>query len=119
MSYGTCKNCGCTDDNACMHPDHGPCYWIDEEHEMCSHCYVEEIANDPATERAQPDFFSDLYNIVFPDPPDKTVECCRCGDIHQWSERLRVPEGCWEVYRCPICADESYFTCESLNGCES
>ena len=90
-----------------MHPLHGPCYWIDDEHEMCSHCYVEEIANDPATERTK---------AV---PADKTVECCHCGDIHQWSERLIVPEESWKVYRCNICANESYFTCESLNESES
>lgn len=51
MSYGTCKHCGCTDNTACNHPDYGPCWWIDREHEICSHCYIQEIKNDPATER--------------------------------------------------------------------
>ncbi len=47
--YGVCKICGCTDSNACQHPDHGACWWIDDEHELCSHCYVEEIRTDSAT----------------------------------------------------------------------
>lgn len=51
MSYGTCKHCGCTDNTACNHPEHGPCWWIDREHEICSHCYIQEINDDPATER--------------------------------------------------------------------
>lgn len=50
QAAGTCKKCGCTYDNACTHPDHGPCWWIDDNQDMCSHCYIEDIANDPATE---------------------------------------------------------------------
>ena len=38
MSYGTCRICGCTDDNACYHPKLGHCWWVDDEHEVCSHC---------------------------------------------------------------------------------
>ncbi len=38
MSYGTCKICGCTEDAACYHPEFGLCFWIDETHELCSHC---------------------------------------------------------------------------------
>ncbi len=49
MPYGTCSKCGCTDDNACTHPDHGNCWWIDENCNFCSHCFVEEIAGDPQT----------------------------------------------------------------------
>lgn len=103
MSYGTCKYCGCTDNNACNHPDHGPCWWIDDSHEICSHCYIEEINNDPATTR------------FVAGPAGITVECCHCGDVHQWSERLVEEEESWVTYRCPICKDESYFTCESLS----
>ena len=45
MSYGTCKICGCTDTRACVHPDFGACWWIDDTHELCSHCV--EIPDDP------------------------------------------------------------------------
>lgn len=45
MAYGICKICGCTDDKACYHPDFGPCWWLDETHELCSHCV--ELAGDP------------------------------------------------------------------------
>lgn len=38
MSYGTCKKCGCTDKNACYSDQHGPCWWADETHELCSFC---------------------------------------------------------------------------------
>ena len=58
MSYGTCKECGCTDDNACYHPDFGPCFWIDETHELCSHCV--EFPDDPAVER--PFDFNESYD---------------------------------------------------------
>ena len=34
---GTCVIYGCTD-NACIHADEGPCWWIDNEHTLCSHC---------------------------------------------------------------------------------
>ncbi len=47
---GTCKICGCTEENPCFHPDYGPCWWTDDEEEICSHCSVDEIKNDPATE---------------------------------------------------------------------
>lgn len=45
---GTCKKCGCNDGTACQHPDHGPCWWIEDD--LCSHCGIVEIADDPATE---------------------------------------------------------------------
>ena len=49
--YGICKHCGCTNYNHCYHPDYGTCWWIDpNECNECSHCTVEEIKNDPATE---------------------------------------------------------------------
>ena len=45
MAYGTCKICGCTDKRACVHPDFGACWWIDDTHELCSHCV--ELPDDP------------------------------------------------------------------------
>jgi len=49
MSYGKCKICGCTDNNACVHPDFGSCWWMDDSHELCSHCV--ELPDDSAVER--------------------------------------------------------------------
>lgn len=49
-SYRVCQKCGCTDNRPCTHPDHGTCWWIDDNHDHCSHCYIDEIADDPATE---------------------------------------------------------------------
>lgn len=63
MSYGTCKYCGCTDNAACNHPDHGPCWWIDDGHEVCSHCSIPEIASDPATTRAGDEMLDDMLMI--------------------------------------------------------
>lgn len=49
MSYGTCKDCGCTDDNACVHMEFGECFWLDETHELCSHCV--ELKDDSSVIR--------------------------------------------------------------------
>lgn len=38
---GTCAVCGCTDDNACVHVDVGPCWWIDRKKILCSHCALD------------------------------------------------------------------------------
>ena len=50
MPYGICKVCGCTDDNPCYHPEHGFCWWVDDTHELCSHCADKSIAEDPDTQ---------------------------------------------------------------------
>jgi len=47
--YGVCKICGCTDNNACYHPGHGNCFWVDDDHDICSHCWITEWKNDPET----------------------------------------------------------------------
>ncbi len=31
-----CRECGCTDFDACVHPEHGACWWV--EPDLCSHC---------------------------------------------------------------------------------
>ena len=33
-----CKHCGCTETNACYHPDFGTCWWINDKQDECSHC---------------------------------------------------------------------------------
>jgi hypothetical protein len=32
----TCRVCGCSDFDACIHEEHGNCYWIEKD--LCSHC---------------------------------------------------------------------------------
>lgn len=50
MAAGTCKKCGCTDANACFHPDYGPCSWADPgTFELCSFC--RDFPDDPAVKR--------------------------------------------------------------------
>lgn len=41
--------CGCRDNDPCFHPDWGMCWWVDDTHELCSHCADPEIADDPET----------------------------------------------------------------------
>ena len=50
MPYGVCKIYGCTDKDPCHNPEHGMCWWVDDTHELCSHCADPEIANSPATQ---------------------------------------------------------------------
>ena len=47
--YGVCKICGCTDNDACIHPDFGACFWLTPEHDLCSHCV--ELEGDASVER--------------------------------------------------------------------
>jgi hypothetical protein len=42
---GICKICGCTEDNACYHQAFGPCWWLNKDKDLCSHCV--ELKNDP------------------------------------------------------------------------
>jgi len=49
MPYGVCKKCGCTDTDPCYNPSYGNCWWVDETHELCSHCADQDIADDPET----------------------------------------------------------------------
>ena len=59
--YGVCKICGCTDNDPCSNPDWGNCWWVDESHELCSHCADPEIYNDPATEHCINSLVPGLY----------------------------------------------------------
>ncbi len=36
---GVCRVCGCTDTTPCYTHQHGYCWWIDDRHTLCSHCY--------------------------------------------------------------------------------
>ena len=42
---GTCKICGCTEYDPCIHPDFGACWWINSDQDLCSHCI--ELKEDP------------------------------------------------------------------------
>lgn len=35
---GICRVCGCTWDHACS-DNRGPCWWINQGHNLCSHCF--------------------------------------------------------------------------------
>jgi hypothetical protein len=44
MIRGTCKVCGCTNNNACV-TEAGPCWWADEHENLCSACVDNEEEN--------------------------------------------------------------------------
>lgn len=46
---GVCRVCGCSEYDACTHPEYGTCWWADETETLCSHCATDEIKNDPRT----------------------------------------------------------------------
>lgn len=36
--YGICRVCECTWDHACS-DNRGSCWWINQDHNLCSHCF--------------------------------------------------------------------------------
>lgn len=36
-----CLKCGCTEMDACIHPEFGNCWWYDDKMNLCSHCVYE------------------------------------------------------------------------------
>lgn len=87
MPYGICKVCGCTDDNPCYHPEHGFCWWVDDTHELCSHCADKSIAEDPDTQHCinsnGVDLFPGVENknlaaLGCPYPDDTGSKCFDC-----------------------------------------
>lgn len=86
MPYGICKVCGCTDHNPCYNPSHGTCWWVDDTHELCSHCADRSIADDPLTKHcinSSEDAFpgverKDLAALGCPFPDDDTDACAMC-----------------------------------------
>ena len=88
MPYGVCKICGCTDNNPCYNPEYGTCWWVDDTHELCSHCADSEIANHPATEHCinsqERDLFPGIKNknlaaLGSPFPDDTSDMCPDCS----------------------------------------
>lgn len=87
MAYGVCKVCGCTDNDPCHNPEHGNCWWVDETHELCSHCADKSIADDPATQHCinskgldpYPGIErKDLASLGCPFPDDAVDMCTDC-----------------------------------------
>lgn len=66
--YGTCLICRCTDNHACVHPDEGSCYWVDDTHELCSACLdhkispVVDVINSELNERRKSKFHDDFID---------------------------------------------------------
>lgn len=71
--YGVCKICGCRDDDPCFHPDWGMCWWVDDTHELCSHCADHDIADDPQV--------SHCINSEPMTVPDLSEECWNCSHM--------------------------------------
>lgn len=93
MSYGTCKYCGCTDDNACVHPDLGACWWVDDEHEVCSHCAAfpdDTCVERPADREAMEKEKTTL--TAYAAPGLKTVDDCIVEAFGITHEQLQDPK---------------------------
>ena len=75
MAYGVCKVCGCTDNDPCHNPEYGNCWWVDDTHELCSHCANTENGFDPypGIER------KDLAALGCPFPDDAGDMCADCS----------------------------------------
>jgi hypothetical protein len=54
--HGVCRVCGCTDERACE----GGCYWVDDEHTLCSQC-AEKEAPQPDPLALTPDNVSQAH----------------------------------------------------------
>lgn len=48
MISGTCKICGCTDNDCtqCIEKTGNPCYWVDDSHTLCSACDDTEMPDE-------------------------------------------------------------------------
>ena len=56
---GVCKICGCTWHNPCFNHQHGFCWWVNKEEDLCSHCAEELLSKDPNTIHC-------VHGMVFP-----------------------------------------------------
>ena len=86
MAYGICKVCGCTENDPCFNPKHGACWWVDDSHELCSHCADKDIYNDPETIHCV--CSSDPYNVAI----EEKLVCCHCKHWHKDKECLDVED---------------------------
>ena len=86
MPYGVCKKCGCTDTDPCYNPEHGNCWWVDDTHELCSHCADPKIANDPNTRHcvnSNDKYFQSVAEILI---------CKNCKHWHKAEDSLDVKD---------------------------
>ncbi len=60
---GKCRECGCTANNACYHPNYGTCWWVDDTDELCSYCSIEELKSSPEVIRPVPEK-NDVFLII-------------------------------------------------------
>lgn len=70
--YGTCKACGCTDENAC---EEG-CGWVDHTHTLCSACVEAEPGDKPEPKKPK---------AKKPSAPAK-AKGLKVGDVCQYRE---------------------------------
>lgn len=107
MPYGICKVCGCTDNDPCFHPEHGNCWWVDDTHELCSHCADPKIANSPEVRHCINS--TDTYNQSVAE----VLVCKNCRHWHKTDSDVdddNAYGGCdlhdWGSYGSdPMCAD--------------
>ena len=76
--YGICKICGCSNFNPCYHPEHGYCWWVDDTHELCSHCADKTISEDPETVHCVNGVFKGEYEQRRLEPDEFTSPCDHC-----------------------------------------
>lgn len=105
MPYGVCKICGCTDNAPCHNPLHGNCWWVDETHELCSHCADPEIYNDPQTSHCINSTNTYYLSIA------EILVCAHCKHWHQYDKGIEDEE-VWG-----LCDANEYDSCGSDSIC--
>ncbi len=65
-------------DDPCFHPDWGMCWWVDDTHELCSHCADPEIADDPNTRHCINSQRAGLYVEEDLCPYPERYDCIGC-----------------------------------------
>lgn len=55
-----------------------------------------------------PDFFDFMvfYELMFPDQPDKTIECPHCGRVIKGDEKVAWVDKTNGILKCPDCDEE-------------
>ncbi len=109
MPYGVCKKCGCTETDPCHNPEQVYCWWVDETHELCSHCADPKIANDLNTHHcvnSNDKYFSSVAEVLV---------CKNCKHWHKEkdseNENSQNAWGKCDVIKClsygndPICVE--------------
>lgn len=45
LKRGVCRECGCTENNACYVNGIGACWWVNNTKTLCSHCFYNFYEN--------------------------------------------------------------------------